>query len=871
MVTASLSQLVTTGTLTCLPCQLIIRTAELLRIRQFTWTLAPAKWNLHVTSLDKIRQTIDEVVAQVLLNQAEQLRNEVSDKIRPYLDEDSKHLEAIQAELKERAEQAQELEQQLAQTRTEISEKHQQIEAVQKQLTSAEAKHGESKQRARKTEEELRGKVAELENTLKTEADRLAKQIQALEQLLEMSQEEVRQLQGREKDLQASFKDLEKQTEDLRVQMQEALGKKDEEHEKVLSEKERLFSEKTADYEQRLQAGSKTTADAIEAVRRESAEALQSKERELLDQVHLLEELLVQGQHAREQQLDAKDRELHGALETQKVEYESRVSELQAQVADRDKVIQQQGGELQQRVVGLEGELSGSQKQVTSLQKELQDTQAAFEKTQQQLDDLTATSKKREEELAQQLKDRQEAIFTTERSLKDELEKQLKAREEALRSEFEERQNAWKKREEELVGGHATLSSQTSDFESRKNSWEQREKELTAQLAGMEKRLADFVAAEQAWQQREQELLGHRDQVLSSSAQASEASQKALHSALEDQARLQTQLDAMIDELGRVREQLQQAQAPVAKGTSAAAVAPPKTQDSAASVKAALDQIHSAHSQAEILKALLENVSAFADRTGILVIHGHSAAGWGARGFSSEADFRKLNVECNAGAAGRVVQSKTKLSCKASDFEPKLVKQFGAPAEGQATVFPLVVRERVVAFLYTDCGTETHRELSLDAIESIVKAAGTKLDELAKNKKPAGNAPAQPSAPAASVATVVEEAQPAMAMGAAAGAGTIGAATREAPATNADVARQRARRFAKLLVDEIKLYNKDAVEVGRQNSDLYDRLREPIDKSRASYEKRWGKTITDVDYFREELVRNLAENNLDVLGANFPR
>ena len=70
MVTASLSQLVTTGTLTCLPCQLIIRTAELLRIRQFTWTLAPAKWNLHVTSLDKIRQTIDEVVAQVLLNQA---------------------------------------------------------------------------------------------------------------------------------------------------------------------------------------------------------------------------------------------------------------------------------------------------------------------------------------------------------------------------------------------------------------------------------------------------------------------------------------------------------------------------------------------------------------------------------------------------------------------------------------------------------------------------------------------------------------------------------------------------------------------------------------------------------------------------------
>jgi hypothetical protein len=50
---------------------------------------------------------------------------------------------------------------------------------------------------------------------------------------------------------------------------------------------------------------------------------------------------------------------------------------------------------------------------------------------------------------------------------------------------------------------------------------------------------------------------------------------------------------------------------------------------------------------------------------------------------------------------------------------------------------------------------------------------------------------------------------------------------------------------------------------------LYDRLRESIDKSRASYDKRWGKTITDIDYFREELVRNLAENNAAVPGNNF--
>ena len=862
---------------------------EIANLRQ----LCSCERDLHVTSIDKIRQSIDEVVAQVLLNQAEQLRNEVCEKIRPFLDEDSKNLEAIQAELRQRSEQAQSMELQLAHTRADIAGKQQHIASIEQQLRTLES----GTEQGRKTEEELRGRVGELENTLKAETERLTKQAKEFEQLLEMSQEEVKQLQGREKEQKKRFKELEKQVEDLRNQMQEALSKKDEEHEKVLSEKERVLAEKSAEYEQRLQSGSKTTAEAIEAkeqeknealskkdqehvakvrelekkieaVRREAADASQGKERELLDQVHLLEELLVQGQHAREQQLDAKDRELRGALESQKAEFETRITDLQAQLAEREKVVQQ-GGELQHRVAGLEGELSGSQKQLAEVQKELQDTQAAFEKTQQQLDDLSASSKKREEELAKQLKDRQEAVFTTERSLKEELEKQLKAREESLRNEFEERQSAWKKREEELLGGHATLAGQTSDFESKQNTWEQREKELTAQLGGLEKRLSEFATAEQSWQQREQELLGHRDQVLSSSAEASEASQKALQASLEDQECLQTQLDAMIEELGRVREELQQAQAALAaKGSVSAPSAPAPVVDEAAAVKAAVQEIHAAHSQSEILKSLLERVSQFSSRSGVLVVHGHTATGWGARGFDSESEFRKLNVECTAGVAARIVQGRTRISCKASEFEPKLVKHFGAPADGQANVFPLVVRERVVAFLYTDCGNHAAHQIPIGAIEAIVNAAGTRLDELAKSKK----AGPHDNAPAGAVASVaVEEAAPTVAMAAAAGAATGSSATREAPGTNADVARQRARRFAKLLVDEIKLYNKDAVEVGRQKSDLYDRLREPIDKSRASYEKRWGKTITDVDYFREELVRNLAENNVAVLGNNFPR
>jgi hypothetical protein len=82
----------------------------------------------------------------------------------------------------------------------------------------------------------------------------------------------------------------------------------------------------------------------------------------------------------------------------------------------------------------------------------------------------------------------------------------------------------------------------------------------------------------------------------------------------------------------------------------------------------------------------------------------------------------------------------------------------------------------------------------------------------------------------------------------------------------------KARRFAKLLVDEIKLYNQQDVTAGKQSHDLYDRLREPIEKSREAYNKRFGRTsAADSDYFAHELVRGLADSNVALLGPNFPR
>jgi hypothetical protein len=80
-----------------------------------------------------------------------------------------------------------------------------------------------------------------------------------------------------------------------------------------------------------------------------------------------------------------------------------------------------------------------------------------------------------------------------------------------------------------------------------------------------------------------------------------------------------------------------------------------------------------------------------------------------------------------------------------------------------------------------------------------------------------------------------------------------------------------ARRFARLLVSEIKLYNEQKVKEGRQAGDLYTRLREAVDRSRDMYEKRVAPPVnTKFDYFHYELVTTLAEGDPDKLGKDYP-
>ena len=125
---------------------------------------------------------------------------------------------------------------------------------------------------------------------------------------------------------------------------------------------------------------------------------------------------------------------------------------------------------------------------------------------------------------------------------------------------------------------------------------------------------------------------------------------------------------------------------------------------------------------------------------------------------------------------------------------------------------------------------------------------------------------------AISPATPAESTNSSPEVTAVASAPTTSAPTDLSTLTDADQkVHKDARRFAKLLISEIELYNKTKVSEGRRNKDLYRRLRLDIDRSRQTYDKRFASTVAkDFDYFHDELVKTLASSDPSNLGPDYP-
>ena len=87
-----------------------------------------------------------------------------------------------------------------------------------------------------------------------------------------------------------------------------------------------------------------------------------------------------------------------------------------------------------------------------------------------------------------------------------------------------------------------------------------------------------------------------------------------------------------------------------------------------------------------------------------------------------------------------------------------------------------------------------------------------------------------------------------------------------------DARHAAARRLARLSVSEIKLYHEDEVKAGREAKDLWKRLISDIGLATQTYEKRVDKEVRErFDYLYDEILRQLAEGDIEKLGPDAPK
>lgn len=306
-------------------------------------------------------------------------------------------------------------------------------------------------------------------------------------------------------------------------------------------------------------------------------------------------------------------------------------------------------------------------------------------------------------------------------------------------------------------------------------------------------------------------------------------------------------------------------------------------------------ELDAGRAQSEVLQGLLKALEPFAGGRAVLVFRDGKVMGWSGVGFDPEA-VRRWQGAVETSPAFRKAAAGQPVLVRAED-DP-LLRDFLRNPGASVVLLPMSLRGKVVGALLAE---EGERGLAVEWLQLYTYLVGLQLETLAvrptvptpalapvEDLRPTQEPPAEPSFGFEEVASGpqrAEAAEPA----AQAPSVTVPTPEPEPPApSQADLSstqrlevapvtpprspeeerkHEEARRFARLLVSEIRLYNEQAVLEGKANRDIYARLKEDIDRSREMYEKRIPPEVRAVsDYFYEELVRTLADGDPDALG-----
>ncbi len=284
---------------------------------------------------------------------------------------------------------------------------------------------------------------------------------------------------------------------------------------------------------------------------------------------------------------------------------------------------------------------------------------------------------------------------------------------------------------------------------------------------------------------------------------------------------------------------------------------PPPVADSAGPVNVIhehVKKISTAANQLNLINNILEGVNHFCKRSALFLLREDKLVGWKGKGFSgadgeiSDEELKKVFFSLSANTIlKQVLQNKTPHTgeplSKPDDF--LIYNRFGGGKPKRILVLPFFVKGKPQAVIYADAfGSQT---INQKAIEIIAAVGELSLDMLPLRQKILARVKTQ---------EFIDSAEPGEANG------------RSAPdhfdemeKTAPPVRENDPERLARVIINDIILYNQRVVEDGIRNGNLYDVLKETLLQAREMYLRKFN----DLRYFEEQMVKLLGKGNRGVL------
>jgi hypothetical protein len=262
-------------------------------------------------------------------------------------------------------------------------------------------------------------------------------------------------------------------------------------------------------------------------------------------------------------------------------------------------------------------------------------------------------------------------------------------------------------------------------------------------------------------------------------------------------------------------------------------------------------------SLSQLLDVLAAESARETPRSAVFVVRGRNLQGWSFSGFEA-APHEPRSVTFGLDVIPdfeRVVDQGSRSEVHHTAFngdDSGPLNFISLRSEDVGVAVPVIVGGQVAALVYADDGADLDRPVPAswpEAIELLARHAARCLEaQTAIRAARLSNGGAQSAQSVRSV---------------------VGSAATAVVASTADstYAEEHARRYARLLIADVRLKNEAAVRLGRESHDLWRRLQPEITAAREAFNERVSPSLLQRDrIFEEELVRTLADGDDSLFG-----